>query len=189
MFKYRRHQTIACGVVVIAALSLTACGKQTGDSKSSAAGAVADTSGDTVKVGLLNSLSGTMAISEVTVRDSIKLAVEEINSSGGVLGKKVQPISEDGASDWPTFAEKAEKLMLLLDEPTEGIQPTVVAEIERTILALAGRGGLSVLLVDQHVGFAVTAAQRYHVLQAGRVTSSGQGGRDAEPAVREALTV
>jgi urea transport system ATP-binding protein len=79
--------------------------------------------------------------------------------------------------------------LLLLDEPTEGIQPTVVAEIERTILALAGRGGLSVLLVEQHVGFALRAANQYHVLEAGRVTSSGPGGEDAEPAVRKALTV
>ncbi|BCB74228.1 urea ABC transporter substrate-binding protein [Phytohabitans flavus] len=93
-----------------AILALSACGSKTGENES-VGGAVADTSGDTVKVGLLNSLSGTMAISEVTVRDSIKLAVEEINASGGVLGKKIEPISEDGASDWPTFAEKAEKLI------------------------------------------------------------------------------
>ncbi len=79
--------------------------------------------------------------------------------------------------------------LLLLDEPTEGIQPSVVAEIEQTILAVAGRGGMSVLLVEQHVGFALTAAQRYYVLEAGRVTSSGDGGADAEIAVREALTV
>ncbi len=78
--------------------------------------------------------------------------------------------------------------LLLLDEPTEGIQPSVVAEIEQTILALAG-GGISVLLVEQHVGFALRAAQRYYVLEAGRVTSTGDGGTDAEPAVREALTV
>jgi urea transport system ATP-binding protein len=79
--------------------------------------------------------------------------------------------------------------LLLLDEPTEGIQPSVVAEIEQTILAVAGRGGMSVLLVEQHVGFALTAAQRYYVLEAGRVTSSGDGGAGAEVAVREALTV
>ncbi len=79
--------------------------------------------------------------------------------------------------------------LLLLDEPTEGIQPSVVAEIEQTILAVAGRGGMSVLLVEQHVGFALTAAQRYYVLEAGRVTSSGEGGTHAETAVREALTV
>jgi urea transport system ATP-binding protein len=79
--------------------------------------------------------------------------------------------------------------LLLLDEPTEGIQPSVVAEIEQTILAVASRGGMSVLLVEQHVGFALTAAQRYYVLEAGRVTSSGDGGAGAEIAVREALTV
>ncbi|MFC8964474.1 urea ABC transporter ATP-binding subunit UrtE [Streptomyces sp. NBC_01281] len=82
-----------------------------------------------------------------------------------------------------------EPRVLLLDEPTEGIQPSVVAEIEQTILSLAARGGLSVLLVEQHVGFAMRAAQRYYVLEAGRVTSSGEGGRDAERSVREALSV
>ena len=55
--------------------------------------------------------------------------------------------------------------LLLLDEPTEGIQPSVVAEIEQTIMALAGRGGLSVLLVEQHVGFRAGAANRYYVLR------------------------
>ncbi|MEU3834100.1 urea ABC transporter ATP-binding subunit UrtE [Streptomyces microflavus] len=79
--------------------------------------------------------------------------------------------------------------LLLLDEPTEGIQPSVVAEIEATILSLAGRGGLSVLLVEQHVGFAMRAAERYYVLEAGRVTSSGEGGTGAEKTVREALSV
>ncbi|MDT0305839.1 urea ABC transporter ATP-binding subunit UrtE [Streptomyces sp. DSM 44917] len=79
--------------------------------------------------------------------------------------------------------------LLLLDEPTEGIQPSVVAEIQRTILQLSARGGLSVLLVEQHIGFALRAAQRYHVLEAGRVTGSGEGGEAAEPAVRRALSV
>jgi urea transport system substrate-binding protein len=71
----------------------------------------ADTSGSTVKVGLLDSLSGTMAISEVTVRDSLNLAIGEINASGGVLGKRLAPVSEDGASDPTIFAEKAKKLI------------------------------------------------------------------------------
>ncbi|MFI1360765.1 urea ABC transporter ATP-binding subunit UrtE [Streptomyces sp. NPDC020898] len=79
--------------------------------------------------------------------------------------------------------------LLLLDEPTEGIQPSVVAEIEETILGLAARGGLSVLLVEQHVGFAMRAAQQYYVLEAGRVTSFGEGGTGAEQTVREALSV
>jgi len=67
--------------------------------------------GDTIKVGILHSLSGTMAISEKSVVDAEQLAIEEINNAGGVLGKKIQPVVEDGASDWPTFAEKARKLI------------------------------------------------------------------------------
>ncbi|MFC9735855.1 urea ABC transporter ATP-binding subunit UrtE [Streptomyces roseolus] len=79
--------------------------------------------------------------------------------------------------------------VLLLDEPTEGIQPSVVREIEDVVLTLTARGGLSVLLVEQHVGFAMRAAERYFVLEAGRVTSSGAGGTGAEATVREALSV
>ena len=70
-----------------------------------------DTSGPNIKVGSLNSLSGTMAISEVTVRDAIKLAVDEINAKGGVMGKQIQIVGEDGASDPAVFAQKAEKLI------------------------------------------------------------------------------
>ncbi|UYP18221.1 urea ABC transporter substrate-binding protein [Rhodococcus sp. Z13] len=95
-------------------LVLTACGSRAGDEGSTAASGTAscvDTSGDTIKVGSLNSLSGTMAISEVTVRDSIALAVEEINADGGVLGKQIEIVSEDGASEPTVFAEKAEKLI------------------------------------------------------------------------------
>ncbi|MCT2534174.1 urea ABC transporter substrate-binding protein [Aquibacillus koreensis] len=66
---------------------------------------------DTIKVGILHSLSGTMAISETSVRDSELLAIKEINANGGVLGKQIEPVIEDGASDWPTFAEKAKKLL------------------------------------------------------------------------------
>jgi urea transport system ATP-binding protein len=79
--------------------------------------------------------------------------------------------------------------LLLLDEPTEGIQPSVVAEIQETILSLTRCGGLSVLLVEQHVGFALRAAERYYVLESGRVTSSGSGGQGAERDVRQALAV
>ncbi|MGB3615918.1 MAG: urea ABC transporter substrate-binding protein [Elainellaceae cyanobacterium] len=68
-------------------------------------------SGDTIKVGILHSLSGTMAISETTVVDAEELAIKEINDAGGVLGMQIEAIKEDGASDWPTFAEKAEKLI------------------------------------------------------------------------------
>jgi len=66
---------------------------------------------ETVKVGIIHSLTGTMAISEASVVDAEKLAIDEINARGGVLGKTIEPIVEDGASDWPTFAEKARKLL------------------------------------------------------------------------------
>ena len=69
------------------------------------------TKDDKIKVGILHSLSGTMAISETTVVEAEKLAIEEINAAGGVLGKQIEAIVEDGASDWPTFAEKANKLI------------------------------------------------------------------------------
>lgn len=82
-----------------------------------------------------------------------------------------------------------EPRMLILDEPTEGIQPSVVAEIEATILALTERGGLSVLLVEQHVGFALGAAGRYYVLAAGRVTADGSGGTAAVGDVRTAMAI
>jgi urea transport system substrate-binding protein len=67
--------------------------------------------GDTIKVGILHSLSGTMAISEVSVKDATLMAIEEINAAGGIMGKMLEPVIEDGASDWPTFAEKARKLI------------------------------------------------------------------------------
>jgi urea transport system substrate-binding protein len=84
---------------------------ETAASGESPSAAPAAGSGDTIKVGVLHSLSGTMAISEKSVVDSTLLAIEEINAAGGVGGKKIEAIQEDGASDWPTFAEKAKKLI------------------------------------------------------------------------------
>jgi urea transport system ATP-binding protein len=79
--------------------------------------------------------------------------------------------------------------LLILDEPTEGIQPSVVAEIEEAILGLTRRGGLSVLLVEQHVGFALDAAGQYYVLASGRVTAEGRGGTDSVTDVRSAMAI
>ena len=67
--------------------------------------------GDTVKLGLLNSTSGAMAISEQTVRDSLLLAKDEINADGGIMGKQIEVVEEDGASDPTVFAEKINKLL------------------------------------------------------------------------------
>jgi urea transport system substrate-binding protein len=66
---------------------------------------------DTVKVGVLHSLSGTMAISETSLRDVLLFTFDEINASGGVLGRKIEPVVADGASNWPLFAEKAKQLL------------------------------------------------------------------------------
>ena len=66
----------------------------------------------TVKVGILHSITGTMALSEAGSVQAEKLAIEQINKSGGVLGRKIEIVQEDGASDWPTYAEKAQKLIV-----------------------------------------------------------------------------
>ena len=81
---------------------LTACGSGGGSSSGD---------GDTVKVGLLHSLTGSMAISEKSVRDAEVLAIKEINAAGGVNGKQIEYVEEDGASEPSTFATKAEKLI------------------------------------------------------------------------------
>ncbi len=106
-----RRAPVALAVLVFA-LAVAGCGAQVKDGGGEGpASGTPGVTGDSIKVGILHSLSGTMAISEVSVRDAELLAIEEINRSGGVLGKKIEPVVEDGASDWPTFAEKAQKLI------------------------------------------------------------------------------
>jgi urea transport system substrate-binding protein len=100
--------------LAIATMAVAGCGagdSSNGSSDGASAGAEPGISGNTIKVGVLHSLSGTMAISEVSVKDAETLAIEEINKSGGVLGKKLVPVVEDGASEPSTFAEKAQKLI------------------------------------------------------------------------------
>jgi urea transport system substrate-binding protein len=108
---------------LLVALALSVgCGKASGSSpepgenKSAGSGAaksaglaVTDTE---VTVGQLHSATGTMAISETGSIQAERLAIEQINDSGGILGRKIKVIQEDGASDWPTFAEKAKKLLV-----------------------------------------------------------------------------
>jgi len=97
-------------IALSASLMLTGCSEKVKEPTETNPGSNTST-GDTIKVGILHSLSGTMAISEVSLRDAELMAIEEINAAGGVLGKKIEPVIEDGASDWPTFAEKAKKLL------------------------------------------------------------------------------
>lgn len=102
---HNKSLPVLLALMAMSAASLTACGGTSKKDSGSGSG------GNTIKVGVLHSLSGTMAISEVTVKNAELMAIDEINAAGGVLGKKLQPIVEDGASDWPTFAEKAQKLI------------------------------------------------------------------------------
>ena len=106
-----RSALAAGSLVATTSLLLAGCGSKASDTDAANAESCVDTSGPTVKVGSLNSLSGTMAISEVTVRDAIDARRRRINASGGVLGKQIQIVGEDGASEPTVFAEKAEKLI------------------------------------------------------------------------------
>ena len=66
---------------------------------------------DTIKIGILHSLSGTMAISETTLKDVMLMLIDEQNKKGGLLGKKLEAVVVDPASNWPLFAEKARELI------------------------------------------------------------------------------
>lgn len=101
----RRFTAVAAAAMLFA--GLPACG----GSPSSGADSAADGSTKTVTVGLLHSLTGSMAISETSVRDAELLAINEINAAGGVNGAQIEYIEEDGASEPSTFATKAEKLI------------------------------------------------------------------------------
>ena len=108
-------------LAVTGSMMLTGCSKPqsssdakpaSGTSTTAATGsAPAPSNGDTIKVGILHSLSGTMAISETSLKDTALMAIDEINAKGGVMGKKLEPVVVDPASDWPLFAEKARQLL------------------------------------------------------------------------------
>jgi urea transport system substrate-binding protein len=118
----KHTKTRLLAALVPLALVAAACGDDdsgdtaatAGDGPSGQEAAVSDdicVDGDTVKLGFLNSTSGAMAISEQTVRDSLILAATEINADGGILGKQIQYIEEDGQSEPSVFAEKINKLL------------------------------------------------------------------------------
>lgn len=99
MKKIRFKKIMALALAFTMTGSLAACGNSGSENS------------DTVKVGILHSLTGSMAISEKAVRDAEVLAIDEINEAGGVLGKQIEYVEEDGASEPSTFATKAEKLV------------------------------------------------------------------------------
>src|SRR6202050_4365581 len=92
----RRFVTGALGALAFGAATLTT---------------LAARADDTIKVGILHSLSGTMAISETTLKDVMLMLIEQQNKKGGVLGRKLEPVVVDPASNWPLFAEKARELI------------------------------------------------------------------------------
>lgn len=104
---------ITIALTATMAFGITGCALKEDKGASTTASTQSTSGGDdkTIKVGILHSLSGTMAISETSVRDAELLAIKEINAAGGVLGKQIETVVEDGASDTATFAEKAQKLL------------------------------------------------------------------------------
>lgn len=100
---------IILGLALLMSIACYGCGPSKEVKTPADSGTV--TESEVIKVGILHSLSGTMSISETSLRDAELMAIEEINATGGVLGKIIEPIVEDGASDWPTFAEKTKKLL------------------------------------------------------------------------------
>jgi urea transport system substrate-binding protein len=95
MFSYKKVALLAAGALICVGV---------------AAGS-AQAKKDTIKVGVLHSLSGTMAISEVTLKDTVLMMIDDLNRNGGLLGREVEAVVVDPASDWPLFAEKARELV------------------------------------------------------------------------------
>ncbi|WP_265522543.1 urea ABC transporter ATP-binding subunit UrtE [Oerskovia flava] len=157
-----------------------------------------------VRRGLAYVPQGQQSFGELTARENLQLvadtrkdgaqrmadAMDLFPALAGFLGRRAGLLS-GGQRQQLAIARAliTGPRVLLLDEPTEGIQPSVVTEIEDAILELTDTGDLSVLLVEQHVGFALGAAERYTVLESGRSATSGAGGEEAEEAVRAAMAV
>ena len=157
-----------------------------------------------VRAGLAYVPQGQQSFGQLTARENLQLVADVAGSAGArrlddaldlfpalreLLGRRAGLLS-GGQRQQLAIARAliTGPKVLVLDEPTEGIQPSVVAEIEDAVVQLAG-GGLSVLLVEQHVGFALAASSRYYVLESGRVTADGVGGAEQESDVRAAMAL
>ena len=158
-----------------------------------------------VRRGLAYVPQGQQSFGTLTARENLQLVADGTGAAGrrrmdesldlfpalrGLLGRRAGLLS-GGQRQQLAIARAliTGPRVLILDEPPEGIQPNVVQEIEDAITTLTAAGGLAVLLVEQHVGFALSAAARYYVLESGRVTSEGAGGLDQEEGVRAAMAI
>src|SRR4051794_37140809 len=90
---YRGLRSVAAGAILMSAITVPSYAEET------------------IKIGILHSLSGTMAISETTLKDAMLMLIDEQNKKGGLLGKKLEAVVVDSASNWPLFAEKARELI------------------------------------------------------------------------------
>ena len=149
MPRSRGRPLLACLLALVTALAAAGCGARTGDPRPGGAAQV-DVSAGTVKVGLLNSLSGTMAISEVTVRDALMLAIEEINAAGGILGRQIDLLTRDTAGD-PTKAVNFAQQLAFSDKVDFVIGPVNSGEGLATtpVLAKAGIPTMVIGSIDQ----------------------------------------
>ncbi|MEC7119212.1 MAG: urea ABC transporter substrate-binding protein [Pseudomonadota bacterium] len=115
MISRRKFLNLSIAAAALAgSMAITGCSKKPAEETAPAAEAKTETAavaGDTIKVGILHSLSGTMAISETSLKDTALMTISEINAKGGVLGKQLEPVVVDPASDWPLFAERARQLL------------------------------------------------------------------------------
>ena len=125
-----------------------------------------------------------------TVKTEIDEVLDTFPALTSMLGKRAGLLS-GGQRQQLAIARTllTKPRLLILDEPTEGIQPNVVAEIEQVIVDLTKRGDFSVVLVEQHVGFALRSTDAYYVLESGHITGTGEGGEGALDEVRAAMVV
>ncbi|GAA4412731.1 urea ABC transporter ATP-binding subunit UrtE [Actinokineospora soli] len=149
-----------------------------------------------VRRGLAYVPQGQQSFGQLTALENLRLAGRDVDAAlerfpalRPVLGKRAGLLS-GGQRKQLAIARAllTRPRVLVLDEPTEGIQPSVVAEIELAVRALAAEG-MAVLLVEQHIGFALSAAAHYYVLAAGKVAAEGGGGADAADTVRSAMAI
>src|SRR5690606_38896941 len=111
MFQRNLFSKSILAATMAGAVALTGCSKSAEKAEAPATESKVADSSDTNKVGILHSWSGTLAISETSLKDTALMAIKESNDNGGVLGKKLEPVVVDPASDWPLFAEQARQLI------------------------------------------------------------------------------